>query len=223
MRWPETARFLVSGATRVARNTGPGVPRREPRRLARRLVGRGGGAGRAARERPPRPRDPQGRGVRDPGADDARMGALRLRPRPRRRRRRGDLRQLVAAGRQLHPRALGGRRRALRGRRAAGESVRATGAPARAHLRGSPCARGGGPRLPRGESRRARRSGGGDRRGGSLHVHLHVGHDRAAQGVHDPAPELLRDGRRRRRAAGLQRCRATSCSSTCRSLTTSAG
>ena len=33
-----------------------------------------------------------------------------------------------------------------------------------------------------------------DRRGRSLHVHLHVRHDRAAEGLHDPEPELLRDG-----------------------------
>ena len=33
------------------------------------------------------------------------------------------------------------------------------------------------------------------RRGGHLHLHLHLGHDRAAEGLHDPAPQLLRDGR----------------------------
>ena len=31
------------------------------------------------------------------------------------------------------------------------------------------------------------------RRGRPLHLHLHVGHDRPAQGLHDPPPQLLRD------------------------------
>ena len=51
--------------------------------------------------------------------------------------------------------------------------------------------------------------GRGDRRGGPLHVHLHVRDDRAAEGLHDPPPQLLRDGRRRRRAARPQRAAAT--------------
>ena len=38
-----------------------------------------------------------------------------------------------------------------------------------------------------------------DRRGRPLHVHLHVGHDRAAQGLQDPPPQLLRDGEGRER------------------------
>ena len=36
-----------------------------------------------------------------------------------------------------------------------------------------------------------------DRRGRSVHVHLHLGHDGAAEGLHHPPPQLLRDGRRR--------------------------
>ena len=39
------------------------------------------------------------------------------------------------------------------------------------------------------------------RRGRPLHLHLHLGHDRPAEGLHDPPPQLLRDGRRRRRDA----------------------
>ena len=38
------------------------------------------------------------------------------------------------------------------------------------------------------------------RRGRPLHVHLHVRHDRPAEGLHDPPPQLLRDGRGRRPA-----------------------
>ena len=45
----------------------------------------------------------------------------------------------------------------------------------------------------------ARRGRGRGRRGRPLHVHLHVGHDRPAEGLHDPAPQLLRDGHGRRR------------------------
>ena len=46
---------------------------------------------------------------------------------------------------------------------------------------------------------RARRAGRFDRRGRPLHVHLHLGDDRAAEGLHDPAPQLLRDGAEGRR------------------------
>ena len=79
----------------------------------------------------------------------------------------------------------------------------APGPPARPHLRRPP-----GPRSRRAwrsvpapdSARRGRRS---DRRGRPLHVHLHVRHDRAAEGVHDPAPQLLRDGLGRRPSPGL--------------------
>ncbi len=54
-------------------------------------------------------------------------------------------------------------------------------------------------------SARARRCRGGDRRGRPLHVHLHVGHDRPAEGLHDPPPELLRDGRGGGEDAALRR------------------
>ena len=41
-------------------------------------------------------------------------------------------------------------------------------------------------------------------------LHLHVRDDRAAEGLHDLAPQLLRDGGRRRRAGATSRSRATS-------------
>ena len=102
-------------------------------------------------------------------------------------------------------------RRPLRGRRAAGQGRRAQALPRLRHVltyddlvaletegRAYAAAAPG----------RARRGGRGDRRGGSLHVHLHVGDDRASEGLHDPPPQLLRDGLGRRRAARLRR-RAT--------------
>ena len=94
----------------VARNTGAGVPRRGGRRVARGPVGRGRGARRVPRQRPARPRRPQGRRVRHPRAEHARVGAVRLRARARRRGRGRDLRELVAARRALRPRALRGGR-----------------------------------------------------------------------------------------------------------------
>ena len=139
------------------------------------------------------------------------MGALRLRARIDRGDRRSDLREQLAQGRGLHPRALGICRRPLRGRDSAregrGGARRDPAAPARAHLRR--------PRRPgrsrscvcRRAPRRAPRSTRGDRGERPLHLHLHVGHDRAAEGLHDLAPELLRDGRRRRRSAELHRSR----------------
>ena len=51
---------------------------------------------------------------------------------------------------------------------------------------------------------RPRRCGRGDRRGRPVHVHLHVGDDRAAQGLHDPPPQLLRDGVGDRSPAALR-------------------
>ena len=62
-----------------------------------------------------------------------------------------------------------------------------------------------GRRVRGGESARARRRGRRDRRGGPVHVHLHVRHDRPAEGLHDPPPQLLRDGRDRGRPSGRGR------------------
>ena len=62
-----------------------------------------------------------------------------------------------------------------------------------------------------------------DRRRRPLHVHLHVRDDRPAEGLHDPQPQLLRDGRNGSTRSRTSSSRATSCSSTCRSHTTSGG
>ena len=136
------------------------------------------------------------------------MGTPGLRPGARRSRRGRDLRELVAARRPVRPPALRGGRGGLRGRGAArqgrGGPGEPAGAPTRPLVCRPACARGGGPRVPRGAPGGARRGGCGDRRGGPLHVHLHVGHDRAAEGVHDPPPQLLRDGRCDRRTARPQ-------------------
>ena len=43
--------------------------------------------------------------------------------------------------------------------------------------------------------------------GRSLHVHLHVGDNRAAQGLHDPPSQLLRDDRRDRPSPPVSRAR----------------
>ena len=57
-------------------------------------------------------------------------------------------------------------------------------------------ARGRGGALPRGAPHGARRRDRRHRRGRSLHASVHLGHDRAAEGLHGPPPQLLRDGRR---------------------------
>ena len=130
------------------------------------------------------------------------MVAARLRARAGRRGAGSDL-SLEQRGRVLlHPRALerrrlprrerGGpredRRRAPRARVHGRDARRATGARARAR-----CTRPGRPRS----------SARPDRRGRPLHLHLHVRHDRAAEGLHDPEPELLRDGGEDPRGRGL--------------------
>ena len=46
-----------------------------------------------------------------------------------------------------------------------------------------------------------------DRGRRSLHVHLHLGHDRPAEGLHDPPPQLLRDDRRDRSSSAVPRAR----------------
>ena len=114
-------------------------------------------------------------------------------------------------GRRLHPRALGVGRRPLRGRDAAREgrvsTRRGAAASARAHLRRPRRPRRARAR-PRGRApERAARGRRADRGGRPLHLHLHLRHDRPAQGLHDLAPQLLRDGRGRRRPAELHRAR----------------
>ena len=74
----------------------------------------------------------------------------------------------------------------------------------RAHLRRPGRAARPRPRARRGQPGRPRRSGGAGRRGRPLHLHLHLGHDRPAEGLHDPPPQLLRDGHVRRPRAGVR-------------------
>ena len=62
--------------------------------------------------------------------------------------------------------------------------------------RRAPCAR---PRARRETPRRGRAGSSTDRRRRPLHVDLHVRDDRAAEGLHDPQPQLLRHGRHDRR------------------------
>ena len=174
------------------------VPARGRRRVARGHLGRGGRGGRRAGERPARPRRAEGRLVRAPGPHLARMGALRLRPRPGRSGRGADLRQQLRARHAVRARALGRRRRARRGRRSAGEGRRAA-ARERDLVLGARRAARPRTRLRGGAADRARRARRLDRRGRPVHLHLYVGNDRPAEGVHDPPPQLLRDGAERRR------------------------
>ena len=156
-------------------------------------------------------RRPQGRRVRDPRHEQGRVGALRLRARVDRRDRRPDLRKQLDQGRRLHPRSLRVGRRPLRGRGAAREGRRGArrdpAPPARPDVRGSRRPGRSRPRLRNRASGRAPRSARRDRGGRPLHLHLHLGHDRPAEGLHDLAPQLLRDGRGRRRPAELHRPR----------------
>ena len=176
------------------------------------LVGGGGGARRGLRERAARARRPQGRCVRDPRLEQGRVGALRLRARldrrDRRRRSTRTARRRTPATSSITP------------------SRSACSARTRCSARRWTTVRGGIPRLrhvltfaelddlaARGRAyaaehpdalREARRR---DRGGRPLHLHLHLRHDRAAEGLHDLAPQLLRHGRGRRRPAELHRPR----------------
>ncbi len=164
-------------------------------------LGRGRAGRRGARERPARARCREGRGLRDPRPHLARMGAVRLRARPGGRSRCAGLLVELAARRGLPVALLGRRRRARRGRGAAREG-RGRRPALRDRLRRSRFAARRWARVRDGAAGRPRRARRLDRRGRPLHLHLHVGHDRTAEGVHDPAPQLLRDGAEGRRAAG---------------------
>ena len=188
----------------MARVSGPGRGRLDAREHRR-----GGRTCRRLRQRPARAGDPQGRHRRDPGPDDARVDAVRPRALVGRRDRRADLRQQLPRRRRVHPRAFGVGRGAVRGRRPTREGQRAPrSAPearARAHLRRPRRARGPRPGLCEPPPRRAP---GGDRRGRRgrpVHADLHLRDDRAAEGLHDHAPQPVRDGARLRRPRGLHR------------------
>ena len=192
------------------------------------VVGGGGGAGRELRERAARARCPQGRRLRDPGLEPRRVGALRLRARldrgdRRRRSTRTARRRTPATSSTTRSRSACSartRRSARRSSRCAATRRSSRHVLTYADLddlaaRGAPYAA---------EHPNAlREAGERDRGERPLHLHLHVRDDRAAEGLHDLAPQLLRDGRGRRRPAELHGARRTRCSSTSRSRTTSAG
>ena len=175
----------------------PGLPGRGRRRLARGVPAGSRNGGHRARPWPARARRREGRFLRDPRADPARVGAPRLRPRPDRSRRGADLPVEHRDRGLLHPRALERRRLPGRRRRAARQD-RGRAPRARLHARDTrraSCAR---PRARVGSPGRPGRGARPDRRRRPLHVHLHVRDDRPAQGLHDPQPQLLRDGRKDR-------------------------
>ncbi len=175
----------------------PGLPGRGRRRLARGVPAGSRNGGHRARPWPARARRREGRFLRDPRADPARVGAPRLRARPDRSRRGADLSVQHRDRGLLHPRALERRRLPGRRRRAARQD-RGRAPRARLHARDTrraSCAR---PRARVGSPGRPGRGARPDRRRRPVHVHLHVRHDRPAQGLHDPQPELLRDGRKDR-------------------------
>ena len=151
----------------------------------------------------------EGRRLRDPRRDERRVVPVRLRARPDRRRRGADLREQLAARLRLRARPLGVGRRARRGRRAAREGRRGPRRPPRLRhvltFADLPELEARGRELRGRAPGRARRRGRRGRRGRPLHLHLHLGHDRAAQGLHDPAPQLLRDGGGVRQRAGPAR------------------
>ena len=113
------ARSRASGATPWRATRGAAYLVAHRRRMAARCRGPTRPSASSSSRTACSPAGSQGRRVRDPGAEHARVGAVRLRPRPRRRDRRRDLRELVAARRAVRARALGGGRRAVRGRGAA--------------------------------------------------------------------------------------------------------
>ena len=179
--------------------------------MARDLVDRGSRAGRGLRERAALARRPQGRRLRDPRHErvdwalfDFALGSI------------GAIGAPIYANSSTkdagyildHSESVG----VLcedEVQRAKVEEVRG-GIPrlaARPDLRRPRRPGGARPRLRGRASERVARGGRRDRGGRPLHVHLHVRHDRPAQGLHDLAPELLRDGRGRRRPAELHRPR----------------
>ena len=121
------------------------------------------------------------------------MGPVRLRARPHRRCRSARLHEQLSKGHGVRHPPLRGDRRAMRGRRAARQASRSR-ASARADVR-----RSGRPTGPWSRPCRATRECGRGRYGGRprrrpLHLHLHVRYDGTAEGLHDHAPQLLRDG-----------------------------
>ena len=159
-------------------------------------------AGTRVRERVPGAWRAKGRQVRHPRANHARVGAHRLCARTDGRHRCAGVRIELRVRRRLPAFALRGRGGRLRGRRATSQSggrlARVVSARACAHVprpRRTGRARA---RLRGGESDCARRRVGCDLGGRPLHDHLHLGDDRAAEGLHAEPSQLLRDDERRR-------------------------
>ena len=198
---PHVARSRRSGAA-------PSTPGRPgPAYLVEERAGpgarsRGGGRRRRlrARERPARPRRPPRRRVRNPRPQRARVVAVRLRARHDRRDLGADLRLELAARLRSTSRAT--RSRSARSSRTTSSARSSTGFEGRvlsyADLDEPARAR---PRLRRRAPRRVRRGRRCGRRGRPLHLHLHLRHDGPAEGLHDPPPQLRRDGREGRRDA----------------------
>ena len=163
------------------------------------------------RPRPAGARRSQGGRVRDPRPHVGRVVSLRLRPGARRRGHRPGLRHRVGPRLCLRPRARRRDRRARRRRDAAREDRGGAGLdagpPRGADVRGSRRARRGRPPSSKRASGRGHRGSCPDRRRRSLHLHLHVGHDRPTEGLHDPASQLLRDDRRDRSSSAVPRAR----------------
>ena len=178
--------------------------------MGRALVRAGG------RDRPhplARPDRPRCRTWRQGGAaleHAARMDLLRLRRAERRRHRRPDLPDELARGVPLRARELGleGRRRRGRGAARQGPCRPGSAAEAGAHRpdrgRGRDRDRDERPRGARRGSRPGRVGAAlplGDRRG-RLHLHLHLRHDGAAEGLRDQPRQLPRDARHDSAGAG---------------------
>ena len=155
------------------------------------------------------------------------VGLRRLRDLLRRRRRRPDLPHQLARRVRVGRRQLGVGLRRLRGRRAGRQDRRGARAAARAAQdhRGRPLRRRRRRDLarrrcaPRGNRADARLLADAHRRRRprrSVHLHLHLGHHRAAQGLRPDPRQLPLGARHGRRAAGCSRAATTSSTSSCR-------
>ena len=178
------------------------VPRRARRRLGGGLVApRPRGASTPSRTACSPSGSKKGDAFAILASTSARVVPVRLRARPDRRDRRPGLREQLAARRRLRDRPLGVGRRPGRGRRAAGEDRGGARRPAAASgtfspSRTCPSSRRADASTPPRTRRRSTDAEAAGRRGRPVHLHLHLGDDRPAQGLHDPPPQLLRDGGR---------------------------
>ena len=194
------ARLWRDAVARNARRRRLSRPARRP--LARGQLGRGGRARREHGQRPARPGRPQGRGVRDARAHDARVVAVRLRAGPGRRRRRPRLREQLAP--RTSPTSSTTRSRSACSARTptqvakVEERARLAAAPsARADVRRSGRARGRGRTLQGASTRTALDDAIAAVDEDDLFTFIYTsGTTGPAEGLHDQPPQLLRDGRR---------------------------